>query len=244
MNYLSDLHTHTIVSGHAYTTLLENVSYCKENGIKILGSSEHGPAMPNAPHKWYFGNMKVIPRIINDVIILKGCEANILDVDGNIDLPEEESRFLDYMIASFHPPVFKPNTKENNTRAILNCVNNNPQVEILGHLGNPFYVLDYEAVVKFAKEKDLMIEINNSSVLGSSRAGSDINCKKIAELCMKYGTKIIFTSDSHIAFTIGHFEESIQLLKTINFPEELIMNEPKKLLAHFKNKGKLLDVDL
>ena len=30
MNYLSDLHTHTIVSGHAYTTLLENISYLKK----------------------------------------------------------------------------------------------------------------------------------------------------------------------------------------------------------------------
>ncbi|MCI6189228.1 MAG: phosphatase [Clostridium sp.] len=244
MNYLSDLHTHTIVSGHAYTTLLENISYCKENGIKILGTSEHGSAMPNAPHRWYFGNMKVIPRIINDVIILKGCEANILDVEGNIDLAEEDSKFLDYMIASFHEPIFKPKTKEDNTKAILNCINKNPKVEILGHLGNPAYELDYVAIVKFAKEKDLMIEINNSSVLGKSRAGSDINCKKVAKLCMEYGTKLILTSDSHIAFTIGHFEESIKLLKSINFPEELIMNEPKKLLAHFKNKGKLLDVNL
>lgn len=244
MNYLSDLHTHTIVSGHAYTTLLENISYCKENGIKILGTSEHGPAMPNAPHRWYFGNMKVIPRIINDVIILKGCEANILDVEGNIDLAEEDSKFLDYMIASFHEPVFKPNNKNDNTQAFINCVNKNPKVEILGHIGNPAYELDYDLIVKFAKEKDIMIEINNSSVLGKSRAGSDINCKKVAKLCKEYGTKLILTSDSHIAFTIGHFEESIKLLKSINFPEELIMNEPKKLLAHFKNKGKLLDVNL
>ena len=244
MNYLSDLHTHTIVSGHAYTTLLENISYCKENGIKILGTSEHGPAMPNAPHRWYFGNMKVIPRIINDVIILKGCEANILDVEGNIDLAEEDSKFLDYMIASFHEPVFKPTNKKDNTQAFINCVNKNPKVEILGHIGNPAYELDYDLIVKFAKEKDIMIEINNSSVLGKSRAGSDINCKKVAKLCKEYGTKLILTSDSHIAFTIGHFEESIKILESINFPEELIMNEPKKLLAHFKNKGKLLDVNL
>ena len=148
------------------------------------------------------------------------------------------------MIASFHEPIFKPKTKEDNTKAILNCINKNPKVEILGHLGNPAYELDYVAIVKFAKEKDLMIEINNSSVLGKSRAGSDINCKKVAKLCKEYGTKLILTSDSHIAFTIGHFEESIKLLKSINFPEELIMNEPKKLLAHFKNKGKLLDVNL
>ena len=244
MNYLSDLHTHTIVSGHAYTTLLENISYCKENGIKILGTSEHGPAMPNAPHRWYFGNMKVIPRIINDVIILRGCETNILDVDGNIDLAEEDSKFLDYMIASFHEPVFKPTNKKDNTQAFINCVNKNPKVEILGHIGNPAYELDYDLIVKFAKEKDIMIEINNSSVLGKSRAGSDINCKKVAILCKEYGTKLILTSDSHIAFTIGHFEESIKILESINFPEELIMNEPQKLLEHFKNKGKLLDVNL
>ena len=244
MNFSSDLHTHTIVSGHAYTTLLENISYCKEHGIKILGTSEHGPAMPNAPHRWYFGNMKVIPRIINDVIILRGCEANILDVKGNIDLAEEDSKFLDYMIASFHEPVFKPTNKNDNTQAFINCVNKNPKVEILGHIGNPAYELDYDLIVKFAKEKDIMIEINNSSVLGKSRAGSDINCKKVAKLCKEYGTKLILTSDSHISFTIGHFEESIKILESINFPEELIMNEPKKLVAHFKNKGKLLDVNL
>ena len=35
MKYLSDLHTHSIVSGHAYTTLLENINYCAEKGIKF-----------------------------------------------------------------------------------------------------------------------------------------------------------------------------------------------------------------
>lgn len=30
MKYLSDLHTHSIVSGHAYSTLLENINYCAE----------------------------------------------------------------------------------------------------------------------------------------------------------------------------------------------------------------------
>ena len=41
------------------------------------------------------------------------------------------------------------------------------KVEILGHLGNPNYKLDYDAIVKKAKEKDIMIEINNSSLSGS-----------------------------------------------------------------------------
>lgn len=242
MKYLSDLHTHSIVSGHAYSTLLENINYCAEKGIKILGTSEHAPTMPGAPHYWYFGNMKVVPRVINGVTILRGCEANILDIDGSLDMTDESSRNLDYMIASFHEPVFKPKSKEENTAAILNVMDKYDKVEILGHLGNPNYELDYEAIVKKAKEKNIMIEINNSSLLGSSRVGSDVNCKKVALLCREIGTKVILTSDSHINTCIGVFNKGIELLEEIQMPKELVMNDPKKLIAHLKSKGRLSDL--
>ena len=242
MKYLSDLHTHSIVSGHAYSTLLENINYCAEKGIKILGTSEHAPTMPGAPHYWYFGNMKVVPRVINGVTILRGCEANILDIDGSLDMTDESSRNLDYMIASFHEPVFKPKSKEENTAAILNVMDKYDKVEILGHLGNPNYELDYEAIVKKAKEKNIMIEINNSSLLGSSRVGSDVNCKKVALLCREIGTKVILTSDSHINTCIGVFNKGIELLEEIQMPKELIMNDPEKLIAHLKSKGRLSDL--
>lgn len=242
MKYLSDLHTHSIVSGHAYTTLLENINYCAEKGIKILGTSEHAPSMPGAPHYWYFGNMKVVPRVINGVTILRGCEANILDIDGSLDMTDESSRNLDYMIASFHEPVFKPRSKEENTSAILNVMDKYDKVEILGHLGNPNYELDYEAIVKKAKEKNIMIEINNSSLLGSSRVGSDVNCKKVALLCREIGTKVILTSDSHINTCIGVFNKGIELLEEIQMPKELVMNDPEKLIAHLKSKGRLSDL--
>lgn len=243
MNYSSDLHTHTIVSGHAYSTLLENVDYCSKNAVKVLGTSEHGPTMPGAPHYWYFGNLKAVPRIINDVIILKGCEANTLDVDGNIDIPNELATHLDYMIASFHEPIFPPtSSKEDKTMAVLNVIDKNDKVEILGHLGNPNYVLDYEVVVQKAKEKNIMIEINNSSLLGSSRKGSEVNCETIARLCKKYGTKVILTSDAHMNTAIGNFTKGIELFKRIDMPEELIMNNPEKLIAHLKSKGRLADL--
>ena len=242
MKYLSDLHTHSIVSGHAYSTLLENINYCAEKGIKILGTSEHAPTMPGAPHYWYFGNMKVVPRVINGVTILRGCEANILDIDGSLDMTDESSRNLDYMIASFHEPVFKPKSKEENTAAILNVMDKYDKVEILGHLGNPNYELDYEAIVKKAKEKNIMIEINNSSLLGSSRVGSDVNCKKVALLCREIGTKVILSSDSHINTCIGVFNKGIELLEEIQMPKELVMNDPEKLIAHLKSKGRLSDL--
>ena len=242
MKYLSDLHTHTIVSGHAYTTLLENINYCAQNNIKILGTSEHGSAMPNAPHIWYFGNLRVLPRTINNVIILKGCETNILDIEGNIDMDLEASNSLDYMIASFHENTFTPKSIEENTNAIIASIDKYEKIEILGHLGNPAYKLDYETIVKKCHDKNIMIELNNSSLLGTSRHGSNSNCKYIAELCIKYNTKMILSSDAHICFAIGNFNEGIKLFKEIDFPEELIMNEPKKLINHLKSKGRLKDL--
>ena len=41
MKALIDLHTHTLVSGHAYSTIKENVEAAKLAGLKYIGLSEH-----------------------------------------------------------------------------------------------------------------------------------------------------------------------------------------------------------
>jgi putative hydrolase len=238
MKYVVDAHTHTIVSGHAYTTLLENVRAAKEKGIKILGTTEHGPKMPGGPHLFYFGNIKVIPREIDGVTILRGCEANIMDFDGNIDIPGFIEERLDFIIASLHDVCIKPGTTEQNTRAILGAMDN-PNIHIIGHSGNPIFPIDKEAMVQKAFEKDILIELNNSSLAGS-RSGSDSNCKNIAKLCMEYGVKIIIGSDAHTCFHIGEFSLINSMLQEIKMPEELIMNNDEfKLLKYLKKKGKL-----
>lgn len=238
----SDLHTHTIISGHAYSTLLENVEYCAKNGIEVLGVSDHAPSMPGAPHRWYFGNLRVLPRKINGVTILKGCEVNILNELGEIDITSNEIQKLDYMIASLHEPVISTDmSREEATNAVINAMLRNKKIEILGHLGNPNYDLDYKRIIETAKEKDIMIEINNSSLSGTSRPGSFENCKKVVQLCKELGVKIILTSDAHVCFSIGDYKKGEELIKEIGIPEELIMNEPAKLLSHLKNKGSYIE---
>ena len=55
-----ETHYHTIASGHAYSTVLEGVMYAKRYGMKGLAVTDHGPAMPGAPHIWHFGNQSAI----------------------------------------------------------------------------------------------------------------------------------------------------------------------------------------
>ena len=52
-------------------------------------------------------------------------------------------------------------------------------------------------------------------------------------------------SDAHFCTKIGEFTEAINMLKSIDFPEELIINStPENLLLRLKNKGKLKDLTL
>ncbi|KYH35395.1 putative phosphatase YcdX [Clostridium tepidiprofundi DSM 19306] len=243
MKFIADLHTHTLVSGHAYSTMMENIREASKKGIEILGVTDHGPSMPGGPHIFYFGNMKVLPREIEGVMVLKGCEANIIDYDGNLDIPKSIQDQLDIMIASLHDVCIKPGSVEENTRAYLKAMDN-PNVHIIGHPGNPSFPIDKEAVVKKAKEKDILIEINNSSFV-SSRIGSEANCLTIAQLCKKYGVKVIAGSDAHTCFHVGEFGEVIKLLSNIEMPEELIISRSKnEIIEYLKNKGKLKDVVL
>jgi putative hydrolase len=242
MKYPIDVHTHTIVSGHAYTTLLENAKYASEIGLKILGTTDHGPSMPGAPHYWHFGNISVMERTLYGVTMLYGCEANIIDYEGHIDLPEDIQQNLDIIIASLHDPVMTPGaSKELNTTAYLKAMDN-PNIHIIGHSGNPKYPIFEEELVKKAKEKNILIEINNSSFL-RSRAGSEKNCSKIALLCKEYGVKIVLNSDAHSCYAIGNFDAALETLKEIDMPEDLIINKScDEFLDYLKSKGREIHV--
>ncbi|MGN0145454.1 MAG: phosphatase [Clostridium sp.] len=239
MKYALDVHTHTIASGHAYSTLMENAKAASEKGIKVLGTTEHGCTMPNAPHIWYFNNYKVLPREMYGVTMLYGVEANIIDYDGNLDIDDKSLEKLDIVIGSIHEPVYDVGSVEENTGAFINAIKSG-KIDIIGHLGNPNVPVDFIPIIKCAKENNILIEINNSS-LTTSRVGSLGNCTKIAQLCKENGNMIVINSDAHFCTKIGEFSEAIKMLESIDFPENKIINtNPDMLLDILRKKGRSL----
>ena len=122
MKYNMDLHTHSIAGGHAYSTFEENVAAAYEKGLSVYGLSEHAPAMPGGPHMFFFGNLKVLPKEYKGMRILKGCEANIVDLEGNLDLPDVLLAQLDYVIASMHIPCVTTGTAKVGSRLNITLV--------------------------------------------------------------------------------------------------------------------------
>lgn len=235
--FIIDLHTHTISSGHAYSSLQENVKGALDNGIHYLGMSDHAPTMPGAPHAFHFMNLKVIPEYINTVKILKGIEANIINYNGDIDVNNSISKHLDYVIASLHIPTIEPGNIEENTNAILKAMEN-PIVTIIGHPDDGRYPIDYEKIVLKAKETKTLIEINNSSLNpNGTRMNTESNSEVILNLCKKHEVCVILGSDAHISYDVGKFDNAIKLIKKVNFPRNLIVNNDYENLSEYLKKS-------
>lgn len=233
MNAIIDLHCHTIASGHAYSTLKENIDEAKLKGLKYVGVSDHAPNMPGSTHPFYFGNLGVIKEEINGVKVLKGIEANIMDFDGNIDIPSDVVGKLDYVIASFHPPCINPGNINENTKAILNVMENE-EVKIIGHLDDSRYPVDYEKVVLKAKETKTLLEINNSSLKPNSfRVGAIGNAKTLLNMCKKHDVKVLLGSDAHIYYQVGSFENCTKILEEVNFPGNLVVNFNEEYIKEY-----------
>lgn len=233
MKYVLDAHTHTIASGHAYSTIMENAAYAAEAGLELLGITDHAPAMAGGTQPSYFLNFSTIPRKISGVEIYMGAELNIMDYDGNIDLDEFYLQRMDYAIASLHPPCIPFGTMEENTNAVLKAMEN-PYVKILGHPGDPRYPIDCKAIVDKAVETETLIEINDASLIPNGfRKGSEVYIGEILKLCQKKNFPVILASDAHFATHIGKFDNALRLINEAGFPEELIINRSKELFKNF-----------
>ena len=237
MRDVLDIHTHTLISGHAYNTIMEMAHAASEKGLELLGITDHAPEMPGGPHRFYFDNLKVMPREIDGMPLLFGTEINICDFEGRLDLPESTLQKLDVVIASLHIPCIKPGSREENTQAIVVALKN-PYVNIIGHPDDGRYPVDYLAIVQAAKEYHTLLEVNNHSLDNSgSRENAEENDIKMLELCKEYQVPVIMGSDAHCIWDVCNHTNVIALFEKIDFPEELVVNCSVKEFMNFINQN-------
>lgn len=240
MRYVLDSHTHTIASGHAYSTVHEMAKEAFEKGLELLGITEHSMKMPGTCHEFYFQNLRVLRRTMYGIEVMFGAEVNIMDYDGSLDMEEKLLKRMDVVIASLHIPCIKPGTRQQNTAACLHAMKN-PYVNIIGHPDDSRYPLDYEALVKGAKEYGVLLELNNNSLNPEGARKDPVpNDLQMLRLCIKYQVPIILGSDAHTQEDVGNHCYLDSLLTQTEFPEKLIVNrsvrEYKKYINRFKQK--------
>ena len=221
---LLDIHTHTVASGHAYSTLQEMVAAAREKHLDILGITEHAPGIPGTCDPIYFRNLHVVPRRMGDLRLMLGAELNILDTKGTLDLDEYYYSQMDLRIAGIHLLCWQGGSIEENTEGMLAAIRN-PWVQVISHPGDGTADLLFEPIVLASKESRTLLEINNSSL--NPRRNKDTavaNNLEILRLCKRYEVPVVLSSDAHISYSVADYGFIWPLLAETEFPDELIMN--------------------
>ena len=131
--YLSDIHTHSIASGHGTTcTISDMAKAASKKGLKLLGISDHGPGTLASGTSSYFRSLPFYPR----------------------------KRF-DYAIISMHRQNYRSGSVSQNTEAYINAIKH-PAVKILGHCDDTHFPVDYETLARAALRENVIFEINEA----------------------------------------------------------------------------------
>ena len=238
MQTLLDVHTHTIVSGHAFCTLNEMIAEAQKHDLALFGVTEHGPAIPGTCTEIYFRNIHVVPRQYGNMRLLLGAELNIIDYEGNVDITNPNTLdCMDHVIAGLHLLCYTDGNREQNTSALIGAIEN-PRIHIISHpCDGTASDFDLEAVVLAAKRTDTLLELNSSSL-------NPVRHKELAhplfvkmlQLCKQHEVPIILGSDAHHTSAICDYRFALPLLEETAFPETLIINDKPKEFLQFIGK--------
>jgi putative hydrolase len=234
-----DTHTHTVLSGHAWSTLRENAVVAAKRGMAGMCLTEHGSAMPCSGPFFLTQAQRMLPPEVEGVRVYYGVEANIMDMRGGLDIEDRMLFASEWNIASMHDVCVAPGNEEENT-ASFKAALAHPAVDMLGHIDDAKTPNVFEEVVKEAGNRARIIEINNNSLL--MRRGSRERVETIARLCTAHGVRVAVSSDAHFDTMIGAVEPALELLERIGFPDDLIINRTRESFeTYLAERAKRLD---
>lgn len=233
MKLIADIHSHTLASGHAFGTIREMAQAAAEQKLSILGISEHAPGIPGTIHPIYFWNLKCVPEELFGVRILHGSEINVLN-GGKLSLEDRYIDRLNYAIAGIHTLCYTVQDAKTNTMNVIRCMEAHKKVRFISHPDDDRSPMDYELLAKGARDNNVALEVNNSSLKpGNSRLNADKNYRIMLEYCEKYRVPVVVNTDAHDPSAVGHFESALALLDSVGFDETLVLNTDEKKLLDF-----------
>lgn len=242
-----DTHVHSIASGHAFNTINEIMTFANRKNMELVCITEHGPSMKGAPHTEYFEMVAEVPLKFDNCICLMGCECNIIDQHGHLDLDDKFLKDLDVVLIGLDrlTPYPEHSTKEMNTSAVINAMKN-PYADIVAHPYRENFPVDIEVVVKAAAQYKCMLELNCRIFSKASNVDALTEVySKMLKLCVEYGVPVVIGTDAHIAFGIGDASSLNPVKKSIDIQNEIIVNTSKafvKLLLRKRNRVKINEV--
>lgn len=242
----ADYHSHTTYS-HGKGSIADNALVASQKGLEILAITDHGARQPIigvAPKKFdaIRKDLQEVQSHYPNLKLLMGIEANIMGVDGDIDVSEDDAKLLDIVIAGFHclamPYKFIDNFRINfnviskytvkstksqiarNTAMFIKAVKRH-KIDILTHPGFKLDV-DYKEIGKVCSDYGTYVELSSRH-----RTPNDSNIEQfLATQC-----KFVLNSDAHVSADVGNCDFAKSIVEKYQIPLERIANIDSKQLV-------------
>ena len=250
--YFGDYHTHTRYSdGKALCR--ENIEAAIKKGLFEIGITDHGFKFPThkaLSRKSFLTQKKEMEELKKEysgrIKIYHGIEANIISLDGSIDLVDDEIFDKEILIVGYHRFAvpkslrdfsrmflvsnlkIKPSDKKvkDNTKAIISAIKKYP-IDIIAHINYLLKVDCYE-VAKAAADYGTYIELNEKHC-------DSLSCDMF-EGMLKTKVEFILNSDAHKVESIANYKNIEKFLSLHNVDVNRIANIEN--VPVFKDKSK------
>ncbi len=231
-----DYHVHSTYSGGGKSTIEENVLQALRIGLEEIGTSDH--AFSHCLEGIKKGDLERereeidrLQAIYPNIKIKLGIEANLVNMDGDIDLTENDIKMLDYIILGIHNFTFKGKIKKGFRFNAGNWFNHSARhieritdsyalafkkypITIVAH---PNYAAkcDIPRLLALCEEHNVMFELNRKHLKDIQKYGDIISQSK---------AKLVFSSDAHSKENIGQISNQIEFVQKYNIDKSRIMN--------------------
>lgn len=239
-----DFHLHSnfpIDSSHDYGsgTLEEIIQQGIEYGYKYIGLSDHAPALGTHTTEQIVALVEKRTKFIQQlqlkyksIRVLNGLEIDIA-ANGDLALPEEALKMLDYVVAGIHSS--HRSSKELITKRILKALES-PYTTILAHPTGRLlnkrdsYDADWDEVFKLSAKNKKIMEINAHPNRLDLR-------DDLIRLAKKYDVKFTIDTDSHAVDQMENMQFGVSVARRGWATSEDIVNawSVEKLESWFKS---------
>lgn len=226
----ADLHTHSVASGHAYSTIGELAAAGRDRGLEMVAVTDHGPSLAGAPDLQYFGNLRILPCEIAGVRLLTGVEANTLDSPNGLDLPDRVLTSLDIVGVGLHPVLgVDPADRASNTAALVRALAS-PLVDVITHPARGKWLIDVDAIVATAAEAGVAVEVNNHSFRTMADTEQEVSFLQAA---LEAGCVFSISSDAHYETRVGVFADALEVAEDVGIPFDRIVSRDAESVRAF-----------
>ena len=251
LNITADYHSHTTYS-HGKGSIADNALVASKKGLEILAITDHAVRHPfiGVSRKKYDIIRKDLQEVQShypDMTLLMGIEANILGMDGDIDVTDDDAKLLDIVIAGYHLTSFPykfadyfnitwnaltkytlKSTKgqiARNTAMYVNAIKKH-KIDILTHPGFRLDI-DYKEVGKVCADYGTYVELSSRH-----RTPNDDSIEGL----LATDCQFVLDSDAHKSEDVGSVEFAKSLAERHGIPKERIANiDGKRLILRSKS---------